>query len=122
MARNGAILSRGLRALELLARHAPLDIDGFARLAGLSVADGAIMMGAFEESGYVRRTPGPGLCVPTELALDRMVSHKGSRHLIAAVPRLRYELLEGCGHCPQLEEPARFAALLEAFVGARVPA
>lgn len=50
---------------------------------------------------------------------DRMVTHKGSRHLVAALPKLRYELLEGCGHCPQLEEPARFAALLEAFVSAR---
>ncbi|MBA2349354.1 MAG: alpha/beta fold hydrolase [Solirubrobacterales bacterium] len=47
---------------------------------------------------------------------DRMVSHRGSRHLVAAVPHLSYDLLPGCGHCPQLEEPARFAELLEAFL------
>lgn len=53
---------------------------------------------------------------------DRMVSHRGSRHLVAALPGLEYELLPGCGHCPQLEAPERFAALLEDFVAARVAA
>lgn len=47
---------------------------------------------------------------------DRMVSHRGSRHLVAAVPGLSYDLLPGCGHCPQLEQPERFAELLESFL------
>ncbi len=50
---------------------------------------------------------------------DRMVTHKGSRHLVAALPDLQYELLPDCGHCPQLEHPRRFAELLEAFVTER---
>lgn len=43
---------------------------------------------------------------------DRMVHHSGSRHLAAAVPGLRYELLPGLGHCPQLEDPERVAELV----------
>lgn len=50
---------------------------------------------------------------------DRMVSHRGARHLVAAVPGLEYELLPGCGHCPQLEQPKRFVELLERFLAAR---
>ena len=45
---------------------------------------------------------------------DRMVTHKGSRHILEALPATRYELIEGCGHCPQLETPDRVVdALLE---------
>lgn len=46
---------------------------------------------------------------------DRMVTHRGSRHLVQALPGLRYELLEGVGHCPQLEAPDRLAGLLQEF-------
>jgi pimeloyl-ACP methyl ester carboxylesterase len=62
--------------------------------------------------------------VPTLLVWgekDRMVSHRGARHLVAAVPGLEYVLLPGCGHCPQLEQPERFAELLEHFLS-RLPA
>ncbi len=51
---------------------------------------------------------------------DRMVTHRGARHLQAAHPGLRYELLHDVGHCPQLEVPDRVAALLQDFgAGAR---
>jgi pimeloyl-ACP methyl ester carboxylesterase len=43
---------------------------------------------------------------------DRMVSHKGARHLIEALPRMRYELLAGVGHCPQVEVPERVTDIL----------
>ena len=49
---------------------------------------------------------------------DRMVTHRGAQHIVDAVPGTTYELLEGCGHCPQLEEPDRFAELLLAFAAA----
>lgn len=51
---------------------------------------------------------------------DRMVTHKGSRHLLEALPDTRYELIEGCGHCPQLESPDRVVEALLDF--APVPA
>lgn len=50
---------------------------------------------------------------------DRMVSHEGARHVLAAVPQARYERLEGCGHCPQLEDPQAFAELLIGFLDER---
>jgi len=49
---------------------------------------------------------------------DRMVSHKGSRHVLEALPDTRYELLEGVGHCPQIEAADRFVELLLEFAPA----
>jgi pimeloyl-ACP methyl ester carboxylesterase len=46
---------------------------------------------------------------------DRMVSHSGALILQEALPDTRVELLEGCGHCPQLEETERVADLLLEF-------
>jgi pimeloyl-ACP methyl ester carboxylesterase len=51
---------------------------------------------------------------------DRMVTHRGARHIVDAVPGTAYELFEGCGHCPQLEETDRVAELLLAFAGEAV--
>jgi pimeloyl-ACP methyl ester carboxylesterase len=47
---------------------------------------------------------------------DRMVSHKGSRRIIDAVPETTYELLRGVGHCPQVEAADRVVELLEEFL------
>jgi pimeloyl-ACP methyl ester carboxylesterase len=49
---------------------------------------------------------------------DRMVTHRGSRHLVEALPELNYELLENCGHCPQVEEPDRLVQLMLDFAPA----
>lgn len=46
---------------------------------------------------------------------DRMVSHTGARVISAALPDTEVVLLDGCGHCPQLEETDRVAELLLAF-------
>jgi pimeloyl-ACP methyl ester carboxylesterase len=46
---------------------------------------------------------------------DRMVPSRGSRRIIEALPETTYELIERCGHCPQVEEPERFARLLMEF-------
>ena len=46
---------------------------------------------------------------------DRMVSHSGAKTLSAGVPHTEVVLLEGCGHCPQLEETDRVAELLLHF-------
>lgn len=43
---------------------------------------------------------------------DRMVPHKGARHLVEALPGMRYEVLEDVGHCPQIEAPDRFVEIL----------
>jgi pimeloyl-ACP methyl ester carboxylesterase len=46
---------------------------------------------------------------------DRMVSCRGSRHLLEALPDARYERLVGVGHCPQLEVPELVCDLLSGF-------
>jgi pimeloyl-ACP methyl ester carboxylesterase len=49
---------------------------------------------------------------------DRMVTHRGSRHLVEALGHrddFAYELYRGCGHCPQVEMPERLTASLVAF-------
>jgi len=51
---------------------------------------------------------------------DRMVTHAGSRHLLEALPETTYELLDGVGHCPQLEAPERLVRALERFLAAGV--
>ena len=47
---------------------------------------------------------------------DRMVPHRGSRKVIEALPETTYELLEGIGHCPQVEAPDRVVELLSEFL------
>jgi pimeloyl-ACP methyl ester carboxylesterase len=49
---------------------------------------------------------------------DRMVTHRGARHLVEALGHrddFAYELYEGCGHCPQVEMPERLAASMMTF-------
>jgi pimeloyl-ACP methyl ester carboxylesterase len=47
---------------------------------------------------------------------DRMVPHRGSQRVIDALPETTYELLEGIGHCPQVEAPERVVELLVEFL------
>jgi pimeloyl-ACP methyl ester carboxylesterase len=49
---------------------------------------------------------------------DRMVTHRGARLVTEALPATTYELLEGIGHCPQLEAPERVSELLLEFLAA----
>jgi pimeloyl-ACP methyl ester carboxylesterase len=46
---------------------------------------------------------------------DRMVTHRGARLVTEALPETTYELLEGIGHCPQVEAAERVARLLVEF-------
>ena len=48
---------------------------------------------------------------------DRMVTHEGARQIVDALPATTYVLLDGVGHCPQVEAPDRFVAALEDFAG-----
>jgi pimeloyl-ACP methyl ester carboxylesterase len=47
---------------------------------------------------------------------DRLLFHRGAQRILAAVDGSRLELLQGIGHCPQVEAPDRFTELLTAFV------
>lgn len=47
---------------------------------------------------------------------DRMLPARNHRLLLAELPHAGVELIDDCGHCPQLECPARVAELLLNFV------
>jgi len=49
---------------------------------------------------------------------DRMVYRTGADRVLETVPDSRLEILDGCGHCPQIEEPALFADLILGFAAA----
>jgi pimeloyl-ACP methyl ester carboxylesterase len=46
---------------------------------------------------------------------DRMVYSSGADRIKLALPATRVELIEGCGHCPQIETRDRFVDLLSDF-------
>jgi pimeloyl-ACP methyl ester carboxylesterase len=46
---------------------------------------------------------------------DRLVFHRGAERVLAEVDGSRLELLEGIGHCPQIEAPDRVCELLLSF-------
>jgi pimeloyl-ACP methyl ester carboxylesterase len=46
---------------------------------------------------------------------DVMVSPSGAERITAALPDTEVELIEGCGHCPQIEAADRVAGLLAGF-------
>jgi pimeloyl-ACP methyl ester carboxylesterase len=46
---------------------------------------------------------------------DHMVPHSGARVVLDALPGTRVELIEGCGHSPQVEATDRLLELLLAF-------
>jgi pimeloyl-ACP methyl ester carboxylesterase len=48
---------------------------------------------------------------------DRLVPPTGAHRVLAAHPTTRLELLDGCGHCPQIEAVDRLLDLLEEFTG-----
>ncbi len=48
---------------------------------------------------------------------DRMVNHSGAKALAEGIPHTEVVLLDGCGHCPQLEETEKVSELLLQFVG-----
>ncbi len=46
---------------------------------------------------------------------DRLTFHHGADRVLKTVSESRLELLEGVGHCPQVEAPDRFVELLFEF-------
>jgi pimeloyl-ACP methyl ester carboxylesterase len=44
-----------------------------------------------------------------------MVSPRGAERALEALPTARLELIEDCGHCPQLEAPDHMVRLLLGF-------
>ena len=47
---------------------------------------------------------------------DRMVFSSGAARILRDVPGARLEVIEECGHCPQIEAPHRLAELVEEII------
>ncbi len=50
---------------------------------------------------------------------DRLTAPEYGRAYAAAIPGARFELIEGCGHFPHLEQPDAFARRVLGFIGGR---
>jgi pimeloyl-ACP methyl ester carboxylesterase len=48
-------------------------------------------------------------------AYDRMLPHTDARMALGSLPTTQVELIEGCGHQPQLEATSRLVELLLPF-------
>lgn len=77
------------------------------------LATGRRLMAELDAPFHLERVEAPVLLVWGER--DRMVTCRGSRHLLDAIPDARYERLAGVGHCPQLEVPELVCDLLSGF-------
>jgi pimeloyl-ACP methyl ester carboxylesterase len=53
---------------------------------------------------------------------DRMVFASGAERVLRAVPESRIEVIEDCGHCPQIEAPDRLTDLIAGFSRTGIPA
>lgn len=81
------------------------------------LATGRRLLPELREPFHLERVDVPVLLVWGDR--DRMVTHRGAKRVLDALPDTTYELIEGCGHCPQIEAADRFAELLMAFGTAR---
>jgi pimeloyl-ACP methyl ester carboxylesterase len=52
---------------------------------------------------------------------DKMVFSSGADRLLREVAEVRFEVIEKCGHCPQLEAPQRLVGLIEGFAEELAP-
>jgi pimeloyl-ACP methyl ester carboxylesterase len=107
-----------------IAFHRPGSVDGKAIRAFTShfadprdvarfLSTGRSLLPELHDPFRLERIACPVLIVWGEQ--DRMVLSKGAQRVIDAVPGARLELLDDCGHCPQVECPDRFTDLLLEF-------
>jgi pimeloyl-ACP methyl ester carboxylesterase len=107
-----------------IAFHRPGSVDAKAisaftshfadqRTVARYLATGRALMPELKEPFRLERIECPVLVIWGEK--DAMVYSKGAQRVIDAVPGARLELIDRCGHCPQVECPERFAELLLGF-------
>jgi pimeloyl-ACP methyl ester carboxylesterase len=87
-------------------------LDGKAA-AGRALATGRRLLPELRDPFELERISCPVLLVWGRQ--DLMVFQTGAERVLAASPDARLEVIEDCGHCPQLEAPERFTNLLLDF-------
>ena len=107
-----------------IAFHRPRAVDGKAIRAFTShfadprdvaryLSTGRLLLPELKDPFRLERIKCPVLVVWGDR--DRMVMSTGAQRVLAAVPGARFELLDECGHCPQLECPDKLVELLVDF-------
>lgn len=86
---------------------------GSTKAVGRLLASGRRLRTELREPFHLDRVDCPVLVVWGER--DRMVSPTGAERLVEGLADVEVEVIEGCGHCPQIEEPERVVSLLEEF-------
>ena len=84
------------------------------------LATGRRLLGEIRDPFQLERIRCPVLLVWG--AEDRMVFSSGAERVLREIPGARLELIERCGHCPQIEAADRLAELLDEFPGVLAPA
>ena len=84
------------------------------------LATGRRLLGEIRDPFQLARIRCPVLLVWG--AEDRMVFSSGAERVLREIPGARLELIENCGHCPQIEAADRLAELLDEFPGVLAPA
>ncbi len=100
-------------AVELVASRAS-GPDGEAAFLEAARSLGVLLARAAAYRSTIASVLAPALVV--QGALDRLVPASGVRQLAALQPTWRVEVLEGVGHVPQIEAPARTAELVLPFL------
>ena len=79
------------------------------------LATGRRLLGEIRDPFQLERIRCPVLLIWG--ADDRMVFSSGAERVLDEIPHARLELIESCGHCPQIEAADRVAELLDEFPG-----
>lgn len=99
-------LTKGLRALEVLAAAAPVDPSGFAQAVGVGLVEAMALLEAFDTLGYVRRVPGGAFFVLTRLALGLVESPSPAGRLVSQSIEPIVEFGDRTGHIVALSIPS----------------
>lgn len=77
-------LAEGLRALELLARLAPVGLETYAKAGRFKIDEASVLIETFETGGYVKRLPRGDLYVLQPIATELVSAH----HFDPAMPSM----------------------------------
>jgi pimeloyl-ACP methyl ester carboxylesterase len=101
------------RSLELAAarRRQPWAVPALVR-SGRSA--GAMLAARQRLRAILQRITAPTLIV--QGAQDRIIPGSGVEWIASVRPDWKLEVMDDCGHCPQLEAPARFADIFDRWI------
>jgi pimeloyl-ACP methyl ester carboxylesterase len=117
----GNVLARRLLLLGMVADAAAVPAEEARRMVHGSEGSRRIAAAIAEVAGADLRPHLPELTMPVAFlwgTRDRVVPFSSLRDLRALVPGARAEVIEGCGHVPQLERPREFAAAVDRLLPA----